>query len=111
MRYTLKQIHCRPWTFPCLSVRLIESHYENNNGGALRRLNAITEQLESPDFENAPGHALNGLKREELVALSSTRSTRTATLRLECDRASRRDNLVIALLSRDDVGAGTERSL
>ena len=72
MRYTLKQIHCRPWTLSYLSVKLIESHYENNYGGALRRLNAITEQLESLDFANTPAHVLNGLKREELVALNST---------------------------------------
>jgi 3-keto-disaccharide hydrolase len=51
-----------------LSVRLIESHYENNYGGALRRLNAITEQIESLDFASTPAHVLNGLKREELVA-------------------------------------------
>src|SRR3954464_2806370 len=72
MRYQLKQIHCRPWTLSYLSVKLIESHYENNYGGALRRLNAISEQLESLDFANAPGYVLNGLKREELVALNST---------------------------------------
>ena len=72
MRYTLKPIQCRPWTLSYLSVKLIESHYENNYGGALRRLNAITEQLESLDFAKAPGYVLNGLKREELVALNST---------------------------------------
>jgi len=72
MRYTLKQIHCRPWTLNGLSLQLIESHYENNYGGALRRLNAITEQLEALDFATTPNHVLNGLKREELVALNST---------------------------------------
>ena len=72
MRYQLKQIHCRPWTLNGLSLKLIESHYENNYGGAMRRLNAITEQLEALDFEKAPGHVLNGLKREQLVALNST---------------------------------------
>ncbi len=71
-RYRLKQIHCRPWTLNGLSLKLIESHYENNYGGALRRLNAITEQLQSLDFATTPGHVLNGLKREELVALNST---------------------------------------
>jgi Fe-Mn family superoxide dismutase len=71
MRYQLKQIHCRPWLLNGLSPRLIESHYENNYGGALRRLNAITEQLEALDFAATPGHVLNGLKREELVALNS----------------------------------------
>lgn len=72
MRYQLKQIHCRPWTLNGLSLKLIESHYENNYGGALRRLNAITEQLEALDFAKAPGYVVNGLKREELVALNST---------------------------------------
>jgi Fe-Mn family superoxide dismutase len=35
-------------------------------------LNAITEQLESLDFAKAPGYVVNGLKREELIALNST---------------------------------------
>jgi Fe-Mn family superoxide dismutase len=72
MKYRIKQISCRPWTLNGLSLKLIESHYENNYGGALRRLNAITEQLESLDFANTPPYVLNGLKREELVALNST---------------------------------------
>src|SRR6188508_236491 len=72
MRYKLKQIHCRPWTLRYLSHKLIESHYENNYGGALRRLNAITEELESLDFARAPAYRVNGLKREQLVALNST---------------------------------------
>src|SRR6186997_2001305 len=72
MQYSLKQIHCRPWVLNGLSLKLIESHYENNYGGALRRLNAITKQLEGLDFEYTPGHVINGLKREELVALNST---------------------------------------
>ena len=71
MRYQLKQIHCRPWTLSGLSLKLVESHYENNYGGALRRLNAITEQLEAIDYASAPGYVVNGLKREELVALNS----------------------------------------
>ena len=72
MRYQLKQIYCRPWLINGLSLKLIESHYENNYGGALRRLNAITEHLDSIDFATAPGYLINGLKREELVALNST---------------------------------------
>jgi Fe-Mn family superoxide dismutase len=72
MRYQLKQIYCRPWLLVGLSPKLIESHYENNYGGALRRLNAISEQLASLEFASTPGHVINGLKREELVALNST---------------------------------------
>lgn len=72
MRYQLKPIFCRPWLLNGLSLKLIESHYENNYGGALRRLNAITEKLESLEFAKTPGFVVNGLKREELVALNST---------------------------------------
>ena len=72
MRYQLKQIYCRPWLLNGLSVKLIESHYENSYGGALRRLNSITEQLEALDFTRAPPNVVNGLKREELIALNST---------------------------------------
>ncbi|HSB24230.1 MAG TPA: Fe-Mn family superoxide dismutase [Burkholderiaceae bacterium] len=72
MRYALTPIQCRPWTLNGLSLKLIESHYENNYGGAMRRLNAISAQLEALDFKTAPTHVVNGLKREELVALNST---------------------------------------
>jgi superoxide dismutase, Fe-Mn family len=72
MRYQLKQIHCRPWTLSGLSLPLIESHYENNYGGAMRRLNAISEQLEHLDLAKTPGYTLGSLKREQLVALNST---------------------------------------
>ncbi|MEN3355686.1 MAG: superoxide dismutase, Fe-Mn family [Betaproteobacteria bacterium] len=72
MRYELKQIYCRPWLLNGLSLKLMESHYENNYGGALRRLNAITQQLEALDFSKAPPNVINGLKREELIALNST---------------------------------------
>jgi Fe-Mn family superoxide dismutase len=72
MRYQLTPIFCRPWLLNGLSARLIESHYENNYGGALRRLNSITEKLESLDFANTPPYVVNSLKREELVALNST---------------------------------------
>jgi Fe-Mn family superoxide dismutase len=72
MRYQLAPLHCRPWLLNGLSAKLIESHYENNYGGALRRLNAISQQLEALDPAKTPGHVLNGLKRDELVALNST---------------------------------------
>lgn len=72
MRYSLTPIHCRPWTLNGLSMRLIESHYENNYGGALRRLNTISASLEALDFAATPAYTVNGLKREELIALNST---------------------------------------
>jgi Fe-Mn family superoxide dismutase len=55
-----------------LSVKLIESHYENEYGVALRRLNAVTEKLQSLDLATTPAYVINGLKREELIALNST---------------------------------------
>jgi len=72
MRYELTPIHCRPLLVAYLSIKLIESHYENDYGRALRRLNAITEQLGSLDFATTPGYVIKGLKREELIALNST---------------------------------------
>ena len=51
MRYQLAPISTRPWLLNGLSLRLIESHYEDHYGGALRRLNAIVEQLETLDFD------------------------------------------------------------
>jgi Fe-Mn family superoxide dismutase len=54
-----------------MSERLIVSHYENNYGGAVNRLNAIEAQLGELDFAKAPGFLINGLKREELIASNS----------------------------------------
>ena len=72
MKYSLAPLHCRPWLLNGLSLRLIESHYENNYGGAVRRLNAIDAQLAALDPLNAPPALYNALKREELVALNSS---------------------------------------
>ena len=54
-----------------LSERLLVSHYVNNYGGALRRLNAITARLAVLDWARTPVFEINGLKREELIAASS----------------------------------------
>ena len=72
MRYHLAPLFCRPWTLNGISARLIESHYENNYGGALNRLNALTEELEALDPATTPAHVLGRLKREESAALNST---------------------------------------
>jgi Fe-Mn family superoxide dismutase len=54
-----------------MSERLIISHYENNYGGAVKRLNLIEEKLAELDYANASGFLINGLKREELIAMNS----------------------------------------
>jgi Fe-Mn family superoxide dismutase len=71
MAYEIKSLSCNPTQLKGLSEKLIVSHYENNYGGAVKRLNAITAQLESLDFSTAPVFLINGLKREELIASNS----------------------------------------
>jgi superoxide dismutase, Fe-Mn family len=71
MAYELKPLPFDPKRLDGLSERLIVSHYENNYGGAVKRLNAIAAQLAELDFSSAPGFVVNGLKREELVAGNS----------------------------------------
>jgi superoxide dismutase, Fe-Mn family len=61
----------KPLRLEGLSERLLASHYENNYGGALRRLNAIERRLGEPDWASAPVFEVNGLKREELIAAGS----------------------------------------
>jgi Fe-Mn family superoxide dismutase len=71
MPYALKSLACDPQRIKGMSERLILSHYENNYGGAVKRLNAITAQLGELDFAKAPVFVINGLKREELIATNS----------------------------------------
>jgi superoxide dismutase, Fe-Mn family len=71
MTYTMKPLACEPTRIKGMSEGLIASHYENNYGGAVNRLNAIATQLAALDFATAPGFVVNGLKREELIASNS----------------------------------------
>src|SRR3989442_11055852 len=71
MTHTVKPLSCEPTKLKGLSEKLIVSHYENNYGGAVKRLNAITAQLAELDVAKAPGFVINGLKREELIATNS----------------------------------------
>src|SRR5213593_2360157 len=71
MPYAVKPLSCDPKKLKGLSERLIVSHWENNYGGAVKRLNAIAAQLSQLDFASAPVFVVNGLKREELIATNS----------------------------------------
>jgi superoxide dismutase, Fe-Mn family len=71
MTYAMKPLACDPQRIKGMSEKLIVSHYENNYGGAVKRLNAITEQLAALDFARVPVFTVNGLKREELIAANS----------------------------------------
>jgi superoxide dismutase, Fe-Mn family len=71
MTYEMKPLSCDPARIKGLSEKLIVSHYVNNYGRAVKRLNAIVAQLSKLDFGNAPVFVVNGLKREELIATNS----------------------------------------
>ncbi len=62
MMISVKPLLLKPDRLNGLSDKLLVSHYENNYGGALRRLNAIRARATSPVFE------INGMKRAELIA-------------------------------------------
>ena len=67
----VKPLLLKPQWMNGLSERLLVSHYVNNYGGALRRLNAIEARLAGLDWAKAATFEINGLKREELIALGS----------------------------------------
>ena len=71
MPYAIKPLGCDPQHVKGMSERLIVSHYENNYGGAVKRLNLIEEQLAGLDYASAPVFVVNGLKREQLIAMNS----------------------------------------
>ena len=71
MPYQMKPLACDPAKIKGMSERLIVSHYENNYGGAVKRLNIIDEKLAELDYAHAPGFLINGLKREQLIAMNS----------------------------------------
>ena len=67
----IRPLLLKPQWMNGLSEHLLVSHYENNYGGAMRRLNAISARLASLDWERTPVFEINGLKREELIASGS----------------------------------------
>ena len=71
MTYQLKPLAFDPSRLNGLSEKLIVSHWENNYGGAVKRLNAIEQRLAELNWGSAPVFDINGLKREELIASGS----------------------------------------
>jgi len=71
MAYEIKPFSLDPKSVKGISEKILVSHYENNYVGAVKRLNAIAAQLAELDFAKAPGFVINGLKREELIAMNS----------------------------------------
>ncbi len=71
MTYEAKPLSLDPKGIKGISEKVLVSHYQNNYVGAVKRLNAIGAQLAELDFAKAPNFTVNGLKREELIAMNS----------------------------------------
>jgi Fe-Mn family superoxide dismutase len=71
MDYEIRPLPLDPERLTGLSSKLLVSHHENNYSGAVKRLNAIRQQLATLDWATAPVFLVNGLKREELIAANS----------------------------------------
>jgi len=69
--FAAKPLPFDPGSIAGLSEKLLVSHHDNNYVGAVKRLGAIEAALAGLDMAAAPGFALNGLKREELIAWNS----------------------------------------
>jgi len=68
---SMKPLPFAPERLDGLSPGLLESHYKNNYGGAVKRVNDIRAQLAQLDWSQEPTFVINGLKREELIAANS----------------------------------------
>jgi Fe-Mn family superoxide dismutase len=71
MTHVMRPLSCDPSRIRGMSERMIISHYENNYGGAVKRLNLIDEKLAELNFANIAGFVVNGLKREHHIATNS----------------------------------------
>src|SRR5258706_7643127 len=55
-----------------ISEKLIQSHWQNNYGGAVTALNTVRERLKQALADaNTPAYVYNGLKREQLLRTGS----------------------------------------
>ena len=107
MAYTMKPLACDAARIKGMSEKLLVSHYENNYGGAVNRLSAITAQLAELDFEKTPGFVINGLKREELIASEQLDDPARALFRL----SRRRERACRRIARRARPGLRERRSL
>jgi Fe-Mn family superoxide dismutase len=71
-KFRVQPLTFNPDKIKWLSEKLLNSHHDNNYAGAVKRLNAISEELAKVDFAAAPAFTVNGLKREEHIAYNST---------------------------------------
>jgi Fe-Mn family superoxide dismutase len=71
MTHAIAPLAFKPSRLDGLSAKLLSSHYINNYGGAVRRLNAIEAKLAALDLAAEPGFVVNGIAREALIAHNS----------------------------------------
>ena len=71
MPHSIAPLSFKPSRLDGLSAKLVSSHYVNNYGGAVRRLNAIEKKLDGLDLTAEPNFVTNGLAREALIAHNS----------------------------------------
>lgn len=71
MKHAIMPLAFKPSRLDGLSAKLVSSHYVNNYGGAVRRLNAIEARMSTLDFAAEPGFVVNGIAREALIAHNS----------------------------------------
>jgi superoxide dismutase, Fe-Mn family len=69
--FTPQPLPFNPASVPGLSEKLLVSHHDNNYIGAVKRLGTIAAEFAKLDLATAQGFAINGLKREELIAWNS----------------------------------------
>lgn len=69
--YQARPLPFDPKTIPGFSENILTSHHANNYTGAVNRIGQIGGQLGQLDMPSAPGFLINGLKREELLAMNS----------------------------------------
>jgi Fe-Mn family superoxide dismutase len=69
--YQIKPLPFDPKSIKGLSEKILVSHHDNNYAGAVKRLNVIAAQWAALDVVKAPVFTINGLKREELIAMNS----------------------------------------
>jgi len=69
--YQIKPLPFDPKSIKGLSEKILVSHHDNNYAGAVKRLNAISAQWAALDVAKASVFTINGLKREELIAMNS----------------------------------------
>ena len=60
MPFQIKPLSCDPVRIKGMSERLIISHYDNNYGGAMKRLNVIEEKLRNSTTTARRGFSLTG---------------------------------------------------